>query len=686
MYPFLVFDQGMSSRYVTGVNPLRHIAALLLLLLVAIATACPQKDEGVEFRLRAVFPACPDPTKSSAFLNQSTYTLRITFLHRKLDASGAELDVSAATIRDYSLACYLTVPKGQTVEFKIPPTPSQAHSRRYTVVVEAFSQQKLIFVGRAEDTEIGTSGTIDVYLRPTTAATSLDYPKGTAVPDGFSCLAKLPKHYRAFHTATLLPDGQVLLVGGLAASADSALSGLDKTSQVAYATGTVDVYDPKTLEFRTLAQQVSPRAFHHAVLLPSNPRGPYRVLLVGGITPDKAGSPVARLALSQTLPFLVTPHESAKPARAEIVTYDPAASKLSEPRTLDGLPGAMFPAAAEPTDALAIAGGGQSFTPRKSATEPGAFTREALNFHRIGLKSGEDPSELLPALALDNTRVGHAMARLGPDTYLVVGGNMDGELNDHGESVSMGAGAPTPLQFTSDPTDQKMTSIWHTLTPIGISDADLVDDQATAHVGALWVGGFNLANDSPTLRYAATTPRPQEEAVVLVRSGTPGAPEQITTTLGTGGVAPGHFRSAGYHAGIRLADGSVLLSGGNIPDVVSNFRASGQVVVYTYDKTASQVSLAPLGRQLKTPRFGHRMTRLLDNTILITGGVTLVETTENGKDIRSEQLVKEAEIFSPHLGSAVEDYPLSRPPPLDTEQQAQGAELCPARYPEGGGS
>jgi len=68
---------------------------------------------------------------------------------------------------------------------------------------------------------------------------------------------------RESHTATLLPDGRVLIVGGL--------------DRVDHAVATAEIYDPKTGTFSPTGPMHVARAFHTATLLPDG-----RVLVVGG--------------------------------------------------------------------------------------------------------------------------------------------------------------------------------------------------------------------------------------------------------------------------------------------------------------------------------------------------------------------------------------------------------------------
>jgi hypothetical protein len=80
---------------------------------------------------------------------------------------------------------------------------------------------------------------------------------------------------RSGHTATLLPDGQVLIAGGWGASG---------------ITATAELYDPQSGEFRYTASLAAPRAGMTATLLPDG-----LVLIAGGESATNTPQPVAEL-------------------------------------------------------------------------------------------------------------------------------------------------------------------------------------------------------------------------------------------------------------------------------------------------------------------------------------------------------------------------------------------------------
>ena len=87
----------------------------------------------------------------------------------------------------------------------------------------------------------------------------------SASPPGYGTLKNLPamSFNRAGHTATTLPDGTVLLVGGF----------MEEEQQIAG----VELFDPHALRFQTIDNLATPRQSHTATLLSDG-----RVLIVGG--------------------------------------------------------------------------------------------------------------------------------------------------------------------------------------------------------------------------------------------------------------------------------------------------------------------------------------------------------------------------------------------------------------------
>lgn len=567
---------------------------------------CPVNEPSFTLDLQII---SPDGNSTTA-MDKTGKIIRLSFLRPKLSTA-----LHVINIRDHELICDRIILPGISVPFQVPNEPDPT----VTLKVEVFSDdeaQTLIYSGMRRGVEL---------TQETKSATILLYPAGGTVK------TKGPAGtFRAFHTATLLPNGEVMLIGGMIADSPNNKQTTGQLQESAYASPSIEIYDPATLTFRDADDQLKiPRAFHQAHLLPSLPDGTHRVLVVGGVKPANEVEPAFLVRIKTVLPFLFTPTDTAEAAEAELVSYKPNTSPETRPnpppevtaRIITEIPRTMFPAmsAAISQDRILFAGGGQAYA--TSGVDYGFTGYEATFWVPMTDQSPihEDQQQL------NQTRVGHAMAQLG-DQYLVLGGNMSGGMGDIGERVLAGT-PPLPVAITSP-----SATAWHTLTSIGASDRDLASN--IAPTAALWAGGFGLADESENLRFVTTVPQaPPLQWIKYNELSFQDVPAPV-------------FESVGYHDAIRLHDGSVLLSGGNC--TTNTFCASQQLVICAFDG-APACAAAPV--TLQTGRFGHRATRLLDNTVLFTGGI-------NGG--AAGQLLKDAEIFNPRAGHASEDYPFDR--------------------------
>lgn len=132
---------------------------------------------------------------------------------------------------------------------------------------------------------------------------------------------------RAYHTATALPDGQVLVVGGVIGVVGGELAVTERAALI-------DVDDPEPLRVFPIGLPAEARAYHQAVGMPDG-----SVLIAGGET--AAGTPLA-----STVRFI--PPEQGDPIAGRFRVQDP----MHQART-------RFTATriARPADPVAVAGG-----------------------------------------------------------------------------------------------------------------------------------------------------------------------------------------------------------------------------------------------------------------------------------------------------------------------------------------
>jgi hypothetical protein len=119
---------------------------------------------------------------------------------------------------------------------------------------------RVLIVGGYSD-----ENSVEVRRARTASAELYDPATGTFLRTGDMMAA------RSNHTATLLPDGRVLIAGGVAVDYVYRVS--DESDWA-----TAELYDPSTGTFAATANMTTPRSDHTATLLPDG-----RVLIVGGV-------------------------------------------------------------------------------------------------------------------------------------------------------------------------------------------------------------------------------------------------------------------------------------------------------------------------------------------------------------------------------------------------------------------
>jgi hypothetical protein len=132
----------------------------------------------------------------------------------------------------------------------------------------------------------GSHGTQQSAYEPRNDAELYDPSKASFEPVGELRQARLA------HTATLLRDGRVLIVGGLGPDT-TALGAVDGSHTKALRSA--ELYDPRTQSFAEAPQPRNGRAFHTATLLPSGD-----VLLVGGAADAFGQAVVGELEVYRT--------------------------------------------------------------------------------------------------------------------------------------------------------------------------------------------------------------------------------------------------------------------------------------------------------------------------------------------------------------------------------------------------
>jgi hypothetical protein len=320
----------------------------------------------------------------------------------------------------------------------------------------------------------------------------------------------IPTPNRAWNSLTLLNDGHVLLAGGVLGSANptggagAAASPAASGSSSEAATATASLYDPATDTYKDTGSMAQGRVLHTATLLQDG-----KVLVVGGagaaLNLDPTGSDQS---------------SSAPLATAEL--YDPGSGTFSATGSL--ATGRSFQTATLLQDGKVLIVGGTDATNKSLATaelyDPASGT-------------------FSPTGSMTDLRSFHTATLLQDGKVLVVGG-----LSSSSGSGSSAADPATTSAELYDPSSGTFTKIAAPLvSPRALHTATLLQDGKVLIAGGLDTGGGGAMLASAELYDPATQ-----------------------TFTKTGDLNHGHA----FHAAALLPDGKVIIAGfaGSLTDML----------------------------------------------------------------------------------------------------------------------
>ena len=137
----------------------------------------------------------------------------------------------------------------------------------------------LALAGLLASTGLVACGGNNATPTPTASPTPVEALTGIS-PGSFGQAGPMTARY--FHTATLLKDGRVLIVGGCCGSTSTGVGGSTAASD-AKALASAELYNPSTGKFTATGSMKVGRYFHTATLLPTG-----RVLIAGGFNENGA--------------------------------------------------------------------------------------------------------------------------------------------------------------------------------------------------------------------------------------------------------------------------------------------------------------------------------------------------------------------------------------------------------------
>jgi hypothetical protein len=452
----------------------------------------------------------------------------------------------------------------------------------------------------------------------------------------FRCVDARLTQARAFHTATVLPTGQVLILGGLVASpTDAAHETVD--ADTFWVTSSAELYDPADGSFTQLAGPgLQPRAFHHATLVNSAP--PYQILLTGGITSSDPTGMQPQLAknngakqdaarLAPEIPGLVPTELPTKAAGPELIVFDPFQKTLARASAPPTIPAAAFQGAVPATNGVAVAGG----------LDYGmGATSDLTQSNKLYVSNGTT----VKTAQLTAQRVGPAMTKLGGDSALVWGGELttvDAMMKPVpiGDVIS-GLTSAAPAITAANPPG---------LPPVLFPTASTFATTGNT-ASVLVTGGFELQSG----RVAIQPPLGMAGQYILNVNGTAITPGAVTLDGWVSDMScmnADRFRPAGYEDALVLPgrDGEVLVTGGaprfdTCNDCEDNVTPGPFCSLHQASRFVPPATLSRLPA-MQVGRFGHATAVLPDGNVLVTGGVELPPNSDVAR------LVGDAEVFNP---------------------------------------
>ncbi|MDQ0252245.1 hypothetical protein J2W22_004333 [Sphingomonas kyeonggiensis] len=404
---------------------------------------------------------------------------------------------------------------------------------------------------------------------------------------------------RVGHAATLLPNNQIMLSGGLTLATNQSYDKIQELFADLKATSSVMVYNPAAPAWQTSINLARARAGHSATLCPvvksqadggtsATPPVASTVIFAGGHDGGAAppGFPDSGKAVGTVWNDVEV---------TDTVAWQPTGKCYAI--AANGTPGSARyaqVAVALPNNMGFLLTGGQSATgPVGDDWLIGAFAD-----YQNPVDGGPSAvPTLIPAPALAGPRSNHAAALLPGNKVAVAGGVSGTTVLATVETFAVSAGVSIPFDGTE------------VLAP-GIVGAPLPTQQGYPAFAALAQDYLLLAGGLTALSPDASTPPTYTGAVVA-----------LDADVGTMQTLPGPVLTTPFTLAptgtILLADGTILIVGATRPEPFPVPTTSMSGFAWTFDPGTglSTAAGAPL-----TPRIGATLSLLANGTVLYAGG------------------------------------------------------------------
>ena len=388
---------------------------------------------------------------------------------------------------------------------------------------------------------------------------------------------------RIGHTASLLKDGTVLVAGGLNASGN------------ALATG--EIFDPATGAWTATPAMVTAHYNHTATLL-----GDGTVLVAGG----GAGS--------------------SNPSITAAETYDPAARTWTATGAMAA--GRQYHAAVALDGTHVLVSGGLGLA--------NSFALATAEVYSLAAKAWTATGGLV------NGRYSHTATLLNNGNVLVAGGTAMNYAINSAELYATNLASPATATWSAT---GAMAAARTTHAAVQLKDGSVMvvggydpmqgQSLAGVEIYAPGSGAWTATGSLGTPRSSHTATVLADQLTVVVAGGTGGSGNSgvlgssETYAGGTWTPFPGLGSARYYHTETALPDGTVLVAGG--------IGASGMPSSILYDP--AKRTWKPTSGAMVTPRKYHTATLLVDGkSVLVTGGQDALGTTLASSELYDVQL------------------------------------------------
>jgi hypothetical protein len=507
------------------------------------------------------------------------------------------------------------------------PTKTATRTDLY-LQVGMYGDGQLLATGEARKVSFSEDGEAGLTLFPVGPRTACAEPGGRSI----EALRK-----RTFHTATLMPNGQVLIAGGVTGP-------LLRTDPDPNALGqSMEVLDPRSgaIEEVSIVNDAPDesrteffRAFHQAAYIGTDPEGRYTIRVLGGIRAlgTRQSVLVSRTREGMPLQLLFSgapegPDEDAEPAPPVDIHYDPGArsatitdagAETSEyPRGSFGGFAVLTDPDADPGEVTAgyyLGGGLGAWT---EAQEQANTIPPVTGGFLISPTGGTTNATPAP---LEVGRVGTAALGIGADEVLFWGGNVwsvEGIVNRDERLAALAA----EIAEIHRPGDAGASAEFVPVTGLEVPSTAFHAAAVAAVDGDVYrivVAGGYVVTDLEAVDTQQFAPVP----LYLVSYDKAQRTAEVTA-VDCGAADCGEvFGEVAYLTATVVTPGRVLLVGGNYEyDGPSRITYGARAVAGVVNVSEETATFEPV--DLAAARYGHTATRLADGAVLILGGVTL---------------------------------------------------------------